>query len=125
MYVKISKMSQLVILRNVNKFLGKYEIPKEVLHELGNILEFERSSKSGYIALFLKPIKNDVTEILDELQIYPLRAEFSDDNFYSIKVKGKKKRIWSWYDIKIEDDKRRIFVVYHMKKKDLYRKGGF
>ncbi len=124
MYIKISKRSQLVMLRNMNPFLEKYKVPREVLHEIGNILEFECSGKRDYIALFLHSIKNDTAEILDELQIYPLKVKFEDDNFHHIDVKRKKHKIWSWYEIKIESEERRIFVVYPMKKKDLYGRGG-
>lgn len=124
MYVKISKKSQLIILRNINPFLEKYKLPRQVLHELGNLLEFECNSKRDYIALFLRPVKNDTSEILDELQIYPAKVKFEDDNFRHIEVKNKK-MIWSWYEIKVEAEERRIFVVYSMKKKDLYGRGGF
>lgn len=125
MYIKISKKSQLVILRNINQFLEKYKIPRGVLHEIGNILEFECSGKKDYIALFLHPIKNDTSEVLDELQIYPLYVKFIDDNFHHIDLKSKKKVIWSWYEIKVESERQKIFVVYSMRKKDLYERGGF
>ncbi len=109
----------------MNPFLEKNRIPKEVLHEIGNILEFECSGKRDYIALFLHSIQNDTAEILDELQIYPLKVKFEDNNFHHIDVKGNKHKIWSWCEIKVESEKRRIFVVYPMKKKDLYGRGGF
>ena len=110
----------------MNPFLEKkYRISIEVLHEIGNILEFECSGKRDYIALFLHSIKNDTAEILDELQIYPLKVKFEDDNLHHIDVKGKKHKIWSWYEIKIEPEGRRIFVIYPMKREDLYGKGGF
>lgn len=130
MYIKISKQSQLVLLRNMNSYLGDYKIPREVLHEIGNILEFEKSNDKDYIALFIKPVKNDTTDILDELQVYPTEMELPDNNFCNIKIKGKKhpmkrKRIWSWFDIVVEKDKRRIFVIYSINKKHLHRKGGF
>lgn len=121
MYIKISEESQLVILRNLNPFLGKYKIPAEVLYKLSNILESEFHDKRDYIALFLHPLKNDTTEILDDLKIYPLKAEFSDDVFHCITVKNKKKTVWNWCNINVEDDRSRIFVVYSMRKKDLLR----
>ena len=71
MYIRINSQSQLALLRNVNPYLGKYKIPREVLHEIGRIIEFEHSMKSDSIALFLQPLKNDTIDILDELHLYP------------------------------------------------------
>lgn len=101
-----------------------------VLHEIGHILEFKKTNPKDYVALFFHPLKNDLIEILDRLQIHMEEVKDIDDNFHSIKVKGekhpmKKNRIWSWYEISIPSEERTIFVVYSMKKKDLDRKGGF
>lgn len=120
MYIKISKISQLITLRNINPFLKKRKIPKEVLYDLQKILMDKRSSKRDYIALFLKPVKNDDTDIMDELQLYPTKAEFSDDNFYTIAVKGKKKQVWSCCEIKVESEMRTIFTVYPMRRRDIF-----
>ena len=120
MYIKISKVSQLVTLRNVNPFLKKRKIPKEVLYDLQKILMDKRSSKRDYIALFLKPVKNDDTDIMDELQLYPTKAEFSDDYFYTIAVKGKKKLVWRCCEVKVESEMRSIFVVYPMRSRDIF-----
>lgn len=120
MYIKISKVSQLVTLRNINPFLKKRKIPQEVLYELEKILRDGCSSKRDYIALFLKPVKNDDTDIMDELQLYPTKAEFSDDNFYTIAVKGKKKLVWSRCKVKVKSEMRSIFIVYPMRKRDIF-----
>lgn len=120
MYIKISKLSQLVTLRNINPFLKKRKIPKEVLYDLQKILLDKRSSKRDYIALFLKPVENDDTDIMDELQLYPTKAEFSDDNFYTIVMKGKKKLVWSCCEVKVESEMRSIFTVYPMRRRDIF-----
>lgn len=120
MYIKISKVSQLVTLRNVNPFLKKRKIPKEVLYDLQKILMDKRSSKRDYIALFLKPVKNDDTDIMDELQLYPTKAEFSDNNFYTIAVKGKKKLVWSCCEVEVKSEMRIVYVVYPMRSRDIF-----
>lgn len=130
MQIKIFNQNQLSILRNINPLLKEYKIPRMVLHEIGNILEFKKASNKDYVILFLNPLRNDLIDILDRLHLYTEEVEYSENNFHTIEVKGKKhpmkkKRIWSWYDISIPNEERTIFVVYSMKKKDLKRKGGF
>ncbi len=130
MQIKIFNQNQLSILRNINPLLKEYKIPRMVLHEIGNILEFKKASNKDYVTLFLKPLKNDLIDILDRLHLYTEEVEYSENNFHTIEVKGKKhpmkkKRIWSWYDISIPNEERTIFVVYSMKKKDLKMRGGF
>ena len=130
MQIKIFNQNQLSILRNINPLLKEYKIPRMVLHEIGNILEFKKASNKDYVILFLNPLRNDLIDILDRLHLYTEEVEYSENNFHTIKVKGKKhpmkkKRIWSWYDISIPTEERTIFVVYSMKKRDLKKKGGF
>ena len=130
MQIKIFNQNQLSMLRNINPLLKEYKIPRMVLHEIGYILEFKKASNKDYVTLFLKPLKNDLIDILDRLHLYTEEVEYSENNFHTIEVKGKKhpmkkKRIWSWYDISIPNEERTIFVVYSMKKKDLKMRGGF
>lgn len=130
MQIKIFNQNQLSILRNINPLLKEYKIPRMVLHEIGYILEFKKASNKDYVTLFWEPLKNDLIEILDRLHLYTEEVEYSENNFHTIEVKGKKhpmkkKRIWSWYDISIPNEERTIFVVYSMKKKDLKMRGGF
>ena len=130
MQIKIFNQNQLSILRNINPLLKEYKIPRMVLHEIGNILEFKKASNKDYVILFLNPLRNDLIDILDRLHLYTEEVEYSENNFHTIEVKGKKhpmkkKRIWSWYDISIPNEERTIFVVYSMKKKDLKMRGGF
>lgn len=129
MHLRIYKQSQLTLLRSVNPYMGQCKIPREILHEMGCILENSRMGKRDYIALFIEPVKNDTTDILDSLQLYPASVEISDDEFHSIPVKGKthpmkRKRIWSWYAIQVVKERYRIYVVFSIKKKDLDNKGG-
>lgn len=68
MYIKISKKSQLITLRGLNPYLGKRRLPKEVLHELGKLQRSRCQNKKDFIALFLEPVKNDTTELMDGLR---------------------------------------------------------
>lgn len=96
-----------------------------MLHELGKLHECRCHNKRDFIALFLEPVKNDSMDILDGLQLYPEKAEFSDDNIYTITVRGKKKTVWTCAKLWAKGGKQRIFAVYPMKKKDLDTKGGY
>lgn len=125
MYIKISKKSQLITLRKLNPYLGKHRLPKEVLYEMGKLQKNRCRSRRDFIALFLKPVKNDTVEILDGLQLYPAKAEFSDENVYIIKTKRKKKVVWACSELLVKEEKQRIFVIYSMKQKHLDGKGGY
>lgn len=80
----------------------------------------KRSSKRDYIALFLNPVKNDDTDIMDALQLYPTKAEFSNDNFYTIAEKGKKKLVWSCCEIEVKSEMHIVYAVYPMRKRDMF-----
>ena len=53
-----------------------------VLHEIGYILEFEKASDNDYVILFLKPLRNDLIDILDRLHLYTEEVEYSENNFH-------------------------------------------
>lgn len=124
MYIKISKRSQLITLRSLNPYLGKHRVPGEILHELEKLRKSKCHGKGDFIALFLKPVKDDTAEILDALQIYLAKAEFNDNNFYQIAASGKKKAVWMCAELRIRKTKQKIFAVYSIREKHLDRKGG-
>ena len=127
MYIKINKKSQLALLRSINCYLGKNKIPCEVFHELRYILEVKSVRKGDYIALFIEPVKNDTTDIMDSLHLYS-HTGASDEDFHNIYFERKtqqKKKVWSWYTVNVNKYKHSIFVVYCIKKKDLDERGGF
>lgn len=70
-------------------------------------------------------MKNDTTEILDGLQLYPVKAEFRDENIYTIQTKKKKKVAWTCSELWVEEENQKIFVIYSMKQKHLDGKGGY
>ena len=122
MHIKIYNQYQIELLKAINPILGKYKIPGKVIYEVERILRYKRKTSNDYIALIIRPIKNDTTDILMELGIYEPEVEIPDNNFHKISVKKKKNRNWVWFDILVLNGKYTIFVVYSMRKKDLYRK---
>lgn len=125
MHIKIYNQYQIELLKAINLILGKYKIPGKVIYEVERILRYKRKTSNDYIALIIRPIKNDTIDILMELGIYEPEVEIPDNNFHKISVKKKrnsKKRNWVWFDILVLNGKYTIFVVYSMRKKDLYRK---
>lgn len=122
MYIKIHNQYQIELLKAINPIFGKYKIPGKVIYEVERILRYKRKTSNDYIALIIRPIKNDTTDILMELGIYEPEVEIPDNNFHKISVKKKKNRNWVWFDILVLNGKYTIFVVYSMRKKDLYRK---
>lgn len=122
MHIKIHNQYQIELLKAINPIFGKYKIPGKVIYEVERILRYKRKTSNDYIALIIRPIKNDTTDILMELGIYEPEVEIPDNNFHKISVKKKKNRNWVWFDILVLNEKYTIFVVYSMRKKDLYRK---
>ena len=122
MHIKVHNQYQNELLKAINPIFGKYKIPGKVIYEVERILRYKRKTSNDYIALIIRPIKNDTTDILMELGIYEPEVEIPGNNFHKISVKKKKNRNWVWFDILVLNGKYTIFVVYSMRKKDLYRK---
>lgn len=122
MYLKIINESQLELLKQINKYLGKRKLPKEALRIVRVILDKESLEIHDYIALFLKPVKDDTRGICDKIRFYPYTMGEDKDYFCSVKVKGNSKIVWSCYMIQIKETGARIFLIYPMKKKDIYKK---
>ena len=102
MHIKIYNQYQIELLKAINPILGKYKIPGKVIYEVERILRYKRKTSNDYIALIIRPIKNDTTDILMELGIYEPEVEIPDNNFLKIAVKKKKNsknRNWVWFDI--------------------------
>lgn len=115
----------MVLLRKLNNFLGKYMIPEEVMRKAERILYDKAIGKYGFIAIFLKPIKNDVVEILDILDCYPRTMEFTD---YLTRIEIKDTKSWivrgnDWYIDKmtIKGEDSCVWVFYYMRLKDIYK----
>lgn len=112
MYLKMINESQLNLLRQVNKCLGKRKLPKEALYIVRKILDKEFLGVYDYIALFMKPVKDDTSGVCDKIRFYPYTIEKDKDYFCNIKVKGNPKIVWSCYMIQLKETGAKIFLVY-------------
>lgn len=122
MYLKITDESQLNLLRQVNPYIGKRKLPDGVLGLVRKILHKEKLKKLDYIAIFLKPVKNDNLGLFDELKFYPDRIDTNDEDFFVDLKQGGSKYKWACYKIKLKESGARIYLIYCMKKKDVRRK---
>lgn len=78
MYIKIYTRSQLVLLRQLNILLGKYQIPGEILEEADKLLDRKKLGRSGFIAVMIEPLTDSVEEVKMLLNCYPKRIEVSE-----------------------------------------------
>ena len=79
MYIKVYTKSQLVLLRSLNTFLGKYKIPKELLEEIERVLDSRVIGKKGFIALLPHATTGSLSEVEDVLNCYPQRLAIQGD----------------------------------------------
>lgn len=123
-YLKIVNESQLVMLRQVNPYMGVRKLPDSILGLVGRILTEEKLDIHDYIAVFLDPVRNDTIEIYDDLYLYPYTIANEDKDFDIdiMSYRDGKKIFWSGYGIKIEETGAKIYLIYGMKKEDVWRK---
>ena len=123
-YLKIVNESQWVMLRQVNPYLGVRKLPDSILGLIGRILTEEKLDIHDYIAVFLDPVRNDTTEIYDDMYLYPYTIANEDKDFDIdiMSYRHGKKIFWSGYGIKIEETGAKIYLIYGMKKEDVWRK---
>lgn len=124
MYIKIYTKSQLLLLRNVNHLLKKYQMPKEILKTVEAILEEKRLGKKGFIAVFIEPVVDDLTEIEDMINYYPSKLSMSDD-VEGIDVSSNntwltKKRSWYMDVCKVKGERSWIYVIYSIRLRKYY-----
>lgn len=128
MHIAIRKRSELKMLRQINPFLTRYKIPREVLNRVEGIFSNKDLGKDGYVAIILEPINDDCSDVMEELNLDYTLVEVPDNNYYQIPVKGKKhpmkrKRQWNSYDIVLSENRGKIYVIYSMTKNRLRELG--
>ena len=125
--IKIYTESQLVLLRNINPLLGKFRVPREIIKRMEYILESGELGDHGFLLLLLYPIKDDIREIEDAVNAYPLKLDFAEelqreeirDNHCEIS----RNRDWFIYRIQIHETDCKVCVLYSVLKKHLYKNG--
>lgn len=80
MYIKIYTKSQLILLRRLKPLLKKkYQLPNEILDKAEMILKDRELGKSGFVAILLEPVTNDIAGIQDILDCYPQKLHIGED----------------------------------------------
>jgi len=125
MYIKIYTKSQLILLRRLKPLLKKkYQLPNEILDKTEMILKDRELGKSGFIAILLEPVTNDITGIKDILDCYPRKLHIGEDIVdVSIIDDGNwltRNREWYLDTLKLQDDGSNIYTIYSMTLKALY-----
>ena len=123
--IKIFTKSQLILLRNINPLLGRYRLPRSILKRMDYILEGDVLGEQGFMVVILTPVRDDVREIEDAVDIYPLKIEFTDELIYEKKysadyttAKGKE---WFIEKLSIQGMDSCIYVLYYMLQKHLHK----
>ena len=84
MHIAIRKRSELKMLRQINPFLTRYKIPREVLNRVEGIFSNKDLGKDGYVAIILEPINDDCSDVMEELNLDYTLVEVPDNNYYQI-----------------------------------------
>lgn len=123
--IKIYSESQVVLLRSVNKLLGKYRLPREILGCVDSLMEMEDFGEQSFILIILSPVQDDVRDIVDAINLYPLSVEFANDlirqDIRDSHCKSAKDRDWFLNKIRVKETGCEIFVLYSILRKHLYK----
>ena len=124
MYIKVYTKSQLVLLRSLNTFLGKYKIPKELLEEIEHVLKNRVIGQKGFIALLPYATTGSLSEVEDVLNCYPqklaIQGDVTDVEVQDINTWMTRKRYWYKDFFQIQGSKDKICVLYSVKLKPHY-----
>lgn len=125
MYIKIYSKSQLILLRRLKPlFKRKYQLPNGILNKVENILKERELGKSGFVAILLEPVTDDMTGIKDILDCYPRRLHIGEEvEDVSVMDDGRwltRHREWYLDTLKLWDDGSEIYAIYSMTLKSLY-----
>lgn len=123
--IKIFSESQLILLRNINPLLGRYRLPKRILKKMDYILEEENLGQQGFLIAIVEPVRDDVREIEDAVNVYPWQIQFLDEierqKTQDIDRSNKKGREWFLKKLHIQETDSYIYVLYYILKKHLYK----
>lgn len=127
MFIKIYKKSQLLLLRSLLAFFKeKYRFPKEIFDTAERVLEYRELGRTGFIAILPIPLRNDMTEIQDILNLYPhelkIKGDIADVLIEEQDTWLTKDRQWYMDKLKIKGENSYIYVIYSMTIKTLYEK---
>lgn len=120
-FIKIFTKSQLILLRNINPLLGQNRLPRGILRRIDYILEEKNLGRYGFLLVILTPVHDDVHEIEDAVNIYPLEVIFTEELTYEKERTTDKGREWFTRKLYIQNLDSSIYVLYCMSQKHLKR----
>ena len=102
----------------------KYQLPNEILDKAEMILKDRELGKSGFVAILLEPVTNDIAGIKDILDCYPRKLHIGEDiEDISVIDNGNwltRHREWYLDTLKLQDDGSKVYAIYSMTLKALY-----
>lgn len=123
--IKIFSKSQLILLRNINPLLGRYRLPKRIVKKMDYILEEENLGQQGFLIAIVEPVRDDVREIEDAVNVYLCQLQFLDEierqETQDTDRSNKKGREWFLKKLHIQETDSYIYVLYYILKKHLYK----
>ena len=111
--IRIRTVSQWYLLKQLNSYLGKKKIPKEVMRKLYYMLCSQKLGKDGFIVLCIGKVDDDCVGMEEIVNMYPYKLSF-DEKMDEILIRTGKGTERKWYITyaKISGQHRRIAVVY-------------
>jgi hypothetical protein len=89
------------------------------------ILEEENLGQQGFLIAIVEPVRDDVREIEDAVNVYPWQIQFLDEierqETQDIDRSNKKGREWFLKKLHIQETDSYIYVLYYILKKHLYK----
>lgn len=100
--------------------MAKSNFRMKFLKTVDDLLRKRDLGREGHIAIFIEPVENDISDIVEKLELNLEKVAIPDDNLWQIPINGKKhpmkkKRDWHYYDIILPGGFGRIFAVYSTK----------
>ena len=122
--IKIYTPSQLVLLRSINPLLGRLRIPREIIKRMDYILESGELGEQGFLLLLLYPVFDDIRQIEDAVNVYPLKLDFAEEmqreEIRDNQCELSRNRDWFINRMQIHETGCKICVLYSILKKHLY-----
>lgn len=117
MNLKIKNWNELQMLKQVNPLMGNNEIPMEILCWVEELLANKDLGRNGFISMILTPVKEETSEILEELNLDCNLVEIVDNSICQIDIKNKahpmnENRKWYSYDLVFLDKMGKVYVIY-------------
>ena len=121
--IRIRTVSQWHLLKQINRYLGKKQIPEEVIVRIYYILHAKELGKDGFIVLCLDRIKDNCLEVEDAVGMYQNKIRI-EEKIDEIPIRSRKGRQKSWYITHVKMKSQKIQLIYTTKGQDDYRRDG-